>query len=87
MMKEIEKSTELMVVLKLLPSQGIQVVAGKWRLAAMQPEKGDLHAGGRLPLARQDLAGRKSQVGTGSKTDRRLVGFGLKLRICTLGAP
>ena len=87
MMEEIEKGAELMVLLELLPGQEIQVVAGKRRLAAMEPEKGDFHAGCRLPLAIQDFVGRESQIGTDAKTDRRLVGVRLKFRICTQGAP
>ena len=87
MMEEIEKGAELMVLLELLPGQEIQVVAGKWRLAAMESEKGDFHAGCRLPLATQDFVGRESQIGTDAKTDLWLVGVRFQFRICSLGAP
>ena len=87
MMEEIEKGAELMVLLELLPGQEILVVAGKRRLAAMEPEKGDFHAGCRLPPAIQDFVGRESQIGTDAKTDLWLVGVRLQFRIRSLGVP
>ncbi|MNE39494.1 hypothetical protein D3C80_1334500 [compost metagenome] len=74
--EEVQKQTQLLLPLGVLPRQGVQVVAGHGRLAAVQTEEGHLQLMAPLAIAAdlQHVAGGKTEGGGRLEADPLIPG-------------